>query len=245
MIGGELAEAVARFRRVSRRALRGRAGPPPFGNAEIELIVALIDDPGQTVAAIAARLGLAPNTVSTLVTKAVADGWLLRQVDPADRRAARLYPSDAAAAKDPCLARRARRTRRSRGESAAHARAARARRRTPGIPAHHRAHRARDDVRGEGRVTDPALSRCRHHPGPAKDVRHPRRGRRCRPRGACGRDPRRARTEWRRQSSSAISEPSAMGAKLRQSWLPLFDTKEYRQYASNRRGSPDGVSIGR
>ncbi len=97
MIGAELAEAVARFRRVSRRALRGRAGPPPFGNAEIELIVALMDEPGQTVAAIAARLGLAPNTVSTLVTKAVAEGWLLRQVDPADRRAARLYPSDAAA----------------------------------------------------------------------------------------------------------------------------------------------------
>jgi DNA-binding MarR family transcriptional regulator len=41
-------------------------------------------------------LGLAPNTVSTLLTKAVADGWVLRQVDPGDRRAARLFASDAA-----------------------------------------------------------------------------------------------------------------------------------------------------
>ena len=97
MVGAELADAVAQFRRVSRRALRRRAGPPAFGNAEVELLVALMHEPGQTVASVATRLGLAPNTVSTLVTKAVADGWVLRQVDPADRRAARLYVSDAAA----------------------------------------------------------------------------------------------------------------------------------------------------
>ena len=96
MVGAELAEAVAQFRRVSRRALRRRAGPPPFANAEVELLVALMDEPGQTVASVGTRLGLAPNTVSTLVTKAVADGWVLRQVDPADRRAARLFASDAA-----------------------------------------------------------------------------------------------------------------------------------------------------
>ncbi|HTN80534.1 MAG TPA: MarR family winged helix-turn-helix transcriptional regulator [Acidimicrobiales bacterium] len=97
MHGAELSDTVAQLRRATRQAVRRRAGPSPFRNAEIELILALMNEPGQTVANAAARLGLAPNTVSTLVSKAVADGWVLRQVDPDDRRAARLFASDAAA----------------------------------------------------------------------------------------------------------------------------------------------------
>ncbi|HMK10245.1 MAG TPA: helix-turn-helix domain-containing protein [Acidimicrobiales bacterium] len=97
MHDADLADTMAQFRRVTRRAVRRRVGPSPFRNAEVDLIVALLKEPGHTVAGVAALLGLAPNTVSTLVTKAVAHGWVLREVNPTDRRAARLFASDAAA----------------------------------------------------------------------------------------------------------------------------------------------------
>ena len=52
--------------------------------------------PGTRVQDASAALGLAPNTVSTLVGKLSAAGLLSRTVDPEDGRAARLHLTPAA-----------------------------------------------------------------------------------------------------------------------------------------------------
>lgn len=48
------------------------------------------------MSAAARRLHLAGNSVSTFVNRLVRDGYLVRDTDPADRRAARLLPTGAA-----------------------------------------------------------------------------------------------------------------------------------------------------
>jgi DNA-binding MarR family transcriptional regulator len=50
--------------------------------------------PGVSVTQAAAELGLAANTVSTLVRRLTGDGMLVRTADPTDRRVARLELPD-------------------------------------------------------------------------------------------------------------------------------------------------------
>jgi DNA-binding MarR family transcriptional regulator len=63
----------------------------------LELLRFVEAEPGTGVAAAARALRLAGNSVSTLVNQLVAAGLLCREVDPTDRRAARLALTDAAA----------------------------------------------------------------------------------------------------------------------------------------------------
>jgi DNA-binding MarR family transcriptional regulator len=92
----ELMPAVTALRRAVRRRTRERMGVPALPSAQVELLRVVQDTPGIGVAAVARRLHLADNSVSTLVRTAVADGYLRRTPDPADRRAARLELTDAA-----------------------------------------------------------------------------------------------------------------------------------------------------
>ena len=91
-----LIPAVVALRRAVRRRTRERMDVPALPPAQVELLRAVQDSPGVGVAAVARRLRLAENSVSTLVRTAIADGHLRRTPDPADRRAARLELTDAA-----------------------------------------------------------------------------------------------------------------------------------------------------
>ncbi len=78
-----------------RRALRRRVGRvggfSELSEAQRELVRLVRRRPRIRVGEAAVELGLAPNTVSTLVTALYASGWLRRETDPADGRSALLY----------------------------------------------------------------------------------------------------------------------------------------------------------
>jgi DNA-binding MarR family transcriptional regulator len=85
-----LIEQIGRLRRGLRRA----AGTPWPGvnltGAQIELARLLRRNPGFSVNRVADELGLAPNTISSLVRQLVAAGFVHRMRDRRDRRVARL-----------------------------------------------------------------------------------------------------------------------------------------------------------
>ncbi|GGT82584.1 ABC transporter permease [Streptomyces coeruleorubidus] len=79
-----------------RRRLRREMPDPRLRGAEVELLRLVVTRPGIGVSDAAKDLGLAANSVSTLVNQLVGAGYLVRETDPADRRAARLLPTPAA-----------------------------------------------------------------------------------------------------------------------------------------------------
>jgi DNA-binding MarR family transcriptional regulator len=89
-VADALLRQTARIRRVGRR----RQGRPEelarLTGAQLELVKLVRRSPGVSVAHAAAELGLAANTVSTLVRQLTEAGMLVRTTDPADRRIARL-----------------------------------------------------------------------------------------------------------------------------------------------------------
>ncbi len=98
-LGDQLMTTMAAMRRQVRRELRPKGIGPALRGAQVELLRVAHDRPGIGVAAAARELHLAANSVSTLVNQLADAGMLVRQPDPADRRAIRLYPTDAAVAR--------------------------------------------------------------------------------------------------------------------------------------------------
>ncbi|MEV0980171.1 MarR family transcriptional regulator [Streptomyces sp. NPDC049915] len=92
----ELAGALVGVHRLTRRRLRAGLTAPRLRGAEVELLRLVEARPGIGISEAAKELYLAGNSVSTLVNHLVRDGYLIRETDPADRRAARLLPTDAA-----------------------------------------------------------------------------------------------------------------------------------------------------
>ncbi|WP_330455875.1 MarR family transcriptional regulator [Streptomyces sp. NBC_00820] len=92
----ELADSLVRIQRLIRRRLRAGLTGPRLRGAEVELLRLVEGRPGVGVSEAARELRLAGNSVSTLVNHLVRDGYLVRETDPADRRAARLLLTDAA-----------------------------------------------------------------------------------------------------------------------------------------------------
>jgi DNA-binding MarR family transcriptional regulator len=95
----DLMAAVLGLRRVVRRRLRSALPGPHLQGAKLELLQLVEEAPGIGVASAARRLHVAGNSVSTLVNQLVEADFLLRETDPADRRAARLFLTDAATAR--------------------------------------------------------------------------------------------------------------------------------------------------
>ncbi|GAA4835657.1 MarR family transcriptional regulator [Actinomycetospora corticicola] len=95
-LADRLLPAITALRRAVRRRTRDRLGVEHLPAGRVELLRAVEELPGAGVGAVARRLRLAENTVSTAVRAAVADGHLERRTDPADRRAVRLDLTDAA-----------------------------------------------------------------------------------------------------------------------------------------------------
>ncbi|MCM3884090.1 MarR family winged helix-turn-helix transcriptional regulator [Frankia sp. R82] len=94
-----LTEVVSRLRRALRASIRTEYAWESLPMAQVELLQCLAERDGTRVGELAALLRLAPNSVSTLVQHLADAGYLHRERDPADRRAAllRLTPSGAQA----------------------------------------------------------------------------------------------------------------------------------------------------
>ncbi|GEC08255.1 MarR family transcriptional regulator [Streptomyces spinoverrucosus] len=95
----ELADALVGVQRLIRRRVRAEMPLPPLRGAEVELLGLVAARPGIGISDAARELYLASNSVSTLVNQLVRQGYLVRETDPADRRAARLLPTPAAEAR--------------------------------------------------------------------------------------------------------------------------------------------------
>ena len=86
----EVFGVVGRFRRQLRRSAGRGLDSARLTESQSELLWLVGRRPGISVGVAAAELGLVPNTASTLVSKLVAKGLLIRTVDETDRRACQL-----------------------------------------------------------------------------------------------------------------------------------------------------------
>jgi DNA-binding MarR family transcriptional regulator len=81
---------MGRFRRQLRRSAGRGFDSSRLTESQSELLWLVGRQPRISVSAAAAELGLKPNTASTLVSKLVSDGLLIRTVDDTDRRVSQL-----------------------------------------------------------------------------------------------------------------------------------------------------------
>ena len=81
---------VGRFRRQLRRSAGRGLDSGRLSESQSELLWLVGRQPGISVSVAAAELGLVPNTASTLVSKLVANGLLIRTAGETDRRVGQL-----------------------------------------------------------------------------------------------------------------------------------------------------------
>lgn len=86
----EVFSIVGRFRRQLRRSTGGGFNAAGLTQSQAELLRLVGRRPGISVRESAAELSLVPNTASTLVSRLVAAGLMVRAVDDTDRRVGRL-----------------------------------------------------------------------------------------------------------------------------------------------------------
>ena len=94
-----LLAAIGAVRRVARRAVRTASQAEPLPPARSELLRLAARRPGIGVAEAAAELRLAPNSVSTMVSKLTEDGLLSRDRGATDGRSVRLTVTEAGTAR--------------------------------------------------------------------------------------------------------------------------------------------------
>jgi DNA-binding MarR family transcriptional regulator len=92
----EVSRVVGRFRRQLRRSADRGFDSARLTESQSELLWLVARQPGISVSAAAAELGLVANTASTLVSKLVGKGYLLRTADVTDRRVGQLRLAGAA-----------------------------------------------------------------------------------------------------------------------------------------------------
>jgi DNA-binding MarR family transcriptional regulator len=92
----EVSRVVGRFRRQLRRSAERGFDSARLTESQSELLWLVARQPGISVSAAAAELGLVANTASTLVSKLVGKGYLLRTADQTDRRVGQLRLAGAA-----------------------------------------------------------------------------------------------------------------------------------------------------
>ncbi len=95
----QLLAAIGAVRRVARRAVRASSVNDPLPPARSELLRLVARRPDIGVAEAAAELRLAPNSVSTMVSKLTEDGLLNRGRVASDGRSVRLTATAAGAAR--------------------------------------------------------------------------------------------------------------------------------------------------
>jgi DNA-binding MarR family transcriptional regulator len=84
------------LRRALRRRVDRAGGISELTDAQRELVRLVRRNPGIRVGAAATELRLAGNSVSTLVSGLIAEGWICRESDPADGRAGLLHLTEMA-----------------------------------------------------------------------------------------------------------------------------------------------------
>ena len=89
-LADDLYDVIGLLRRRSRRLVGAPLPELALSGAQLELLRVVRRNPGITVAESAQVLGLAANTVSTLVGQLLPLGVLVRERDASDRRVARL-----------------------------------------------------------------------------------------------------------------------------------------------------------
>lgn len=94
-----LTDVVTRLRRALRTSIRTDYPWESLPMAQVELLMCVADHEPARVGELAELLRLAPNTVSGLVQQLGDARLVLRAVDPADRRVARVTLTDAGRAK--------------------------------------------------------------------------------------------------------------------------------------------------
>ena len=96
VIGPELARALSRLHRALRRRVRESIAGPTLPQSQVEVLRLLEREPGLRAREVADALGLASNTVSTLLQQIAVKGYVEREVDSHDRRSARITLTPAA-----------------------------------------------------------------------------------------------------------------------------------------------------
>ncbi|MCV7199233.1 MarR family winged helix-turn-helix transcriptional regulator [Mycobacterium angelicum] len=86
----EVFRVVGRFRRQLRRSAGRGFESVQLSESQAELLWLVGREPGISVSAAAAELGLVANTASTLVSRLVSNGLLVRTAGETDRRVGRL-----------------------------------------------------------------------------------------------------------------------------------------------------------
>jgi DNA-binding MarR family transcriptional regulator len=89
-LAAEVFRVVGRFRRQLRRSVGRGFDSARLTESQSELLWLVGRQPGISVSAAAAELGLVANTASTLVSKLVSAGFLTRTVGATDRRVGEL-----------------------------------------------------------------------------------------------------------------------------------------------------------
>jgi DNA-binding MarR family transcriptional regulator len=95
-VSDALMPAIGALRRLLRRAAGHMFERDRLSVSQREVLAVVSKRPGSPVADVAQELGLAPNSVSTIVTQLVGAGLLVRETDPQDRRVGRLALTPAA-----------------------------------------------------------------------------------------------------------------------------------------------------
>lgn len=90
-----LADGIARLRRALRRGARVADPGNPLAVAQLELLSALVENPGSRPGQLAHLLHMRPNTVTTIVNALAAHGMVSRASSDDDRRAIELTATSA------------------------------------------------------------------------------------------------------------------------------------------------------
>jgi DNA-binding MarR family transcriptional regulator len=90
-----LADGIARLRRALRRGARVADPENPLALAQLELLSALVENPGSRPGQLAQLLHMRPNTVTTIVNALAAHGMVSRVSSDNDRRAIELTATSA------------------------------------------------------------------------------------------------------------------------------------------------------
>ncbi len=85
-----LLPTLGAVRRTLRRVAGSAVSDDALTDAEREVVLLVGRRPGRPVSEVAQELGLAPNTVSTIVSRLVTRDLVVRATDPGDRRVGRL-----------------------------------------------------------------------------------------------------------------------------------------------------------
>ena len=96
LMAEELMTTISALRRLIRRRGPAEESGPLLRGAHVELLQVVKKQPGIGITSAGRVLHLAANSVSTLVNQLIDMGMLVRQTAPDDRRAARLWLTEAA-----------------------------------------------------------------------------------------------------------------------------------------------------